>query len=124
MKKLVSVIVVGIISLAIFFSFIYNEPEFRYYLGTSTGLKDKPVLTDNNFTIEEVVVGIQASTALTFIEDDILFLEKETGKIRHIQNNMLVHDPVWDFDVKMEGCECFTESGLLGITSIDSEIYI
>ena len=124
MKKLVTVIVVGIISLAIFFSFIYNEPEFRYYLGTSTGLKDKPVLTDNNFTIEGVIVGIQASTALTFIENDILFLEKETGKIRHIENNVLVDEPVWDFNVKKEGCECYTESGLLGIISVDSNIYV
>ena len=124
MKKLVIVIVVIIISLAVFFSFIYNEPEFRYYLGTSTGLKDKPVLTDNNFTIEGVIVGIQASTALTFIENDILFLEKETGKIRHIENNVLVDEPVWDFNVKKEGCECFTESGLLGIISVDSNIYV
>ena len=124
MKKLVTVIVVGIISLAISFSFIYNEPEFRYYLGTSTGLKDKPVLTDNNFTIEGVIVGIQASTALTFIENDILFLEKETGKIRHIENNILVDEPVWDFNVKKEGCECYTESGLLGIISVDSNIYV
>ena len=124
MKKLVAVIVVGIISLAVFFSFIYNDPEFRYYLGTSTGLKDKPVLTDNNFTIEGVIVGIQASTALTFIENDILFLEKETGKIRHIENNVLVDEPVWDFNVKKEGCECFTESGLLGIISVDSNIYV
>ena len=124
MKKLVTIIVVGIISLAVFFSFIYNEPEFRYYLGTSTGLKDKPVLTDNNFTIEGVIVGIQASTALTFIENDILFLEKETGKIRHIENNVLVDEPVWDFNVKKEGCECYTESGLLGIISVDSNIYV
>ena len=124
MKKLVTVIVVGIISLAVFFSFIYNDPEFRYYLGTSTGLKDKPVLTDNNFTIEGVIVGIQASTALTFIENDILFLEKETGKIRHIENNVLVDEPVWDFNVKKEGCECYTESGLLGIISVDSNIYV
>ena len=124
MKKLAIAIVVGIISLVVFFSFIYNNPEFRYYLGTSIGLKDKPVLTDNNFTIEGVIVGIQASTALTFIENDILFLEKETGKIRHIENNVLVDEPVWDFNVKKEGCECYTESGLLGIISVDSNIYV
>ena len=125
MKKIIAIIIAGILlSSLVFFLFIYNDPEFRYFIGTSTGLKDNPVLTDNNFIIEEVLVGIQSSTALTFIGNDILFLEKETGKIRHIQNNMLVHDPVWDFDVKMEGCECYTESGLLGITSIGSEIYV
>ena len=108
----------------ILFSLLYTDPEFRYYFGTSAGLKDKPVLTDENFLIEEVVVGIQSSTALTFINNDILFLEKETGKVRHIQDNKLLPEPVWDFKVKKEGCECYTESGLLGITSIDSEVYI
>jgi len=72
---IISAIIVGLILIS-----VYNNPEFRYYLGTTTGLKDKPVLTDENFMIEEVIVGIQSSTALTFIDDDILFLEKETGK--------------------------------------------
>ena len=116
---IISAIIVGLILIS-----VYNNPEFRYYLGTTTGLKDKPVLTDENFMIEEVIVGIQSSTALTFIDDDILFLEKETGKVRHIKDNKLMIDPVWDFNIKMEGCECYTESGLLGITSTNSEIYI
>ena len=67
---IISAIIVGLILIS-----VYNNPEFRYYLGTTTGLKDKPVLTDENFMIEEVIVGIQSSTALTFIDDDILFLE-------------------------------------------------
>ena len=101
-----------------------DDPELRYSVGKITGLKDMPTLTETNFIIEEVVVGIQSSTALTFIENDILFLEKETGKIRHIKNGVLVEKPLWDFDVKMEGCECYTESGLLGITSFNSDVYV
>ena len=41
------------------------------------------------------MVGIQSSTALTFIGNDILFLEKETGQIRHNKNNKLIDEPVW-----------------------------
>ena len=126
MKKLILFLTIFLIIIfgSILFSLLYADPESRYYFGTSIGLKDKPVLTDKNFLIKEVVVGIQSSTALTFIDNDILFLEKETGKVRHIQNNKLLSESVWDFKVKKEGCECYTESGLLGITSINSEVYI
>ena len=126
MNKLIKLLIIAVIFLAIFILIYsaYSDSQFRYYIGTSTGLKDKPILTNENFMIEEVIVGIQSSTALTFIDDDILFLEKETGQIRHIKNNKLINEPVWDFNVKMEGCECYTESGLLGITSFNSDVYI
>ena len=118
-REIVIGIILGIFILSLITIFLLSsDPAFRYYFGTSTGLKDKPVLIDKNFVIKEVIVGIQSSTALTFIENDILFLEKESGKIRHIQNGMLVDEPVWDFQVKQEGCNCFTESGLLGIISV------
>ena len=126
MNRLIMFFVISIIILfiSILTLIAYNNAEFRYYLGTSTGLKDKPVLMDENFLIEEVIVGIESSTALTFIENDILFLEKETGKIRHIKDGKLLDTPVWDFKVKKEGCECYTESGLLGITNVNSSVYV
>ena len=89
-NRLILVLIISAIIIGLILISVYNNPEFRYYLGTTTGLKDKPVLTDENFMIEEVIVGIQSSTALTFIDDDILFLEKETGKVRHIKDNKLM----------------------------------
>jgi aldose sugar dehydrogenase len=126
LNKLIKLLIITGISIVIciLIYFAYSDSQFRYYIGTSTGLKDKPILTHENFLIEEVMVGIQSSTALTFIGNDILFLEKETGQIRHIKNNKLIDGPVWDFNVKMEGCECYTESGLLGITSFNSDVYV
>ena len=126
MKRVIIIgIILGIFILSLITIFLLSsDPAFRYYFGTSTGLKDKPVLIDKNFVIKEVIVGIQASTALTFIENNILFLEKETGKIRLIQDDVLVEEPLWDFQVKQEGCNCYTESGLLGITSVDSDVYV
>ena len=66
----------GILFVGLVTNSILDDPELRYSVGKITGLKDMPTLTETNFVIEEVVVGIQSSTALTFIENDILFLEK------------------------------------------------
>jgi len=124
-KKIVVIgIICGLILSASLIYILYNDTTVRYNVGTLTGAKDKPQILDDNFLIDEVIVGIESVTALTFIENDILFLEKESGKIRHIKDGILVDKPVWDFQVKQEGCNCFTESGLLGITSIDSDVYV
>jgi len=123
-KIILGIILVVLIPSLVITVFLYSDPTLRFYFGTTTGLKEKPVLLDENFVIEEVIVGIQSSTALTFVDNDILFLEKETGQIRHIKNDKLIDEPLWDFNVKMEGCECYTESGLLGITSFNSDVYI
>ncbi len=123
-KIIVYIASVIIILFGITIFFLYDNSEFRYYLGTQTGLKDKPFLHDENFLIEQVIVGIQSSTALTIIEDDLIFLEKETGKIRLIDNGNLIEEPLWDFNVRKEGCQCYTESGLLGITSLGNTVYV
>ena len=123
LKKII-LIISAIIILGISAYSVLDDPELRYFAGKMSGLKDMPDLSSKNFTIEEVVVGINSSTALTFVNGDILFLEKETGQIRQIENGQLLETPVWDFNVKKEGCECYTESGLLGITTKDNLVYI
>ena len=69
MNKLIKLLIIAGIFLAIFILIYsaYSDSQFRYYIGTSTGLKDKPILTNENFMIEEVIVGIQSSTALTLL---------------------------------------------------------
>ena len=125
MKKTVIIgIICGLVLSGALIYILYNDTSLRYNVGTLTGVKDKPQILDDNFLMDEVIVGIESATALTFIENDILFLEKESGKIRHIQNGMLVDEPVWDFQVKQEGCNCFTESGLLGIVSVGYDVYV
>ena len=124
MKKLL--IVLGFLvflSIVLIFS-IYNNPEQRFLLGTLTGLKEKPVLLDSNFSIQEEIVGINSSTAMIFIDNEIIFLEKETGQVRLISNGLIDNEVLWDFKVKKEGCECYTESGLLGITYDKPYVYI
>ena len=125
MKKTVIIgIICGLVLSGSLIYILYSDTTLRHNVGTLAGVKDKPQILDDNFVISEVIVGIESVTALTFIENDILFLEKESGKIRHIQNGILVDEPLWDFQVKQEGCNCYTESGLLGITSVDSHVYV
>ena len=125
MKKTVIIgIICGLVLSGSLIYVLYDDTSLRYNVGTLAGVKDKPQILDDNFVISEVIVGIESATALTFIENDIIFLEKESGKIRHIQNGILVDEPLWDFQVKQEGCNCYTESGLLGITSVDSYVYV
>lgn len=125
MKKTVIIgIICGLVLSGSLIYILYSDTTLRHNVGTLAGVKDKPQILDDNFIISEVIVGIESVTALTFIENDIIFLEKESGKIRHIQNGLLVDEPLWDFQVKQEGCNCYTESGLLGITSVDSHVYV
>ena len=125
MKKTVIIgIICGLVLSGSLIYILYSDTTLRHNVGTLAGVKDKPQILDDNFVISEVIVGIESVTALTFIENDIIFLEKESGKIRHIQNGLLVDEPLWDFQVKQEGCNCYTESGLLGITSVDSYVYV
>ena len=125
MKKTVIIgIICGLVLSGSLIYILYSDTTLRHNVGTLAGVKDKPQILDDNFIISEVIVGIESVTALTFIENDIIFLEKESGKIRHIQNGLLVDEPLWDFQVKQEGCNCYTESGLLGITSVDSYVYV
>lgn len=58
-------------------------------------------------------------TTLTFVGDDILFLQKSDGQVRLIQNGTLQSESVLDVNVNSEG-----EKGMLGITSVGSSVYL
>ena len=79
----------------------------------------EPKLFDDNLTLEEF--SREAGwgyTTMTFVEDDILVLEKD-GFVTLIRNGIVQEEPVLKVDVNPIG-----ESGLLGITSVGSTIYL
>lgn len=78
-----------------------------------------PVIRDTNFIVEEFVDGLNWPTTMAFVDDDILVLEKNTGKVRLVRNGVLVQEPVLQVNVNP-----ISESGLLGILSQDSIIYL
>ncbi len=80
----------------------------------------EPVIKDPNFVIEKYVTGLSLPTSIDFIGKDLLVLEKNSGTVRLINNNgILLDDPVLDVEVTQLG-----DSGLLGITSVDSTVYL
>jgi len=80
----------------------------------------EPIVFDGDFIIEKFVVSLEYPTAMTFVGDDMLVLEKNTGKIIRIQDNGTPYnEPVLDLPV-----EANWESGLLGITSISNHVFL
>ena len=46
-----------------------------------------PIIYDENFVVKEFASGLFFPTAMTFLDDDILVLEKNSGLVRHIQSD-------------------------------------
>ena len=74
---------------------------------------------DHNFIVEDYISGLSQPTSITFVEDDILILEKNSGFVKLIRNNELVHEPLLHFEVASTN-----EAGLLGIVSNNNDVYI
>ena len=75
---------------------------------------------DDDYFIEKFTDGLEWPTTMTFIDGDILILEKSTGKVIRIQENGLRYsEPVLDVGVGFAG-----EAGMLGIESTDNYVYL
>ena len=85
----------------------------------SADSKQNPVVLDSEFQIEEFISGLLVPVNMEFIGDDLLVLEKNSGTVRHIKNNTLLDSPVLDVGVSNYG-----EQGMLGITSVENDVYL
>jgi len=84
-------------------------------ISTSTPLADQMVL-DSSLVVERVVDGLVLPTTMSFLAaNDILVLEKETGRVRRVLDGNLVAAPVLDVAVNGAGL-----GGMLGI-AVNSE---
>jgi len=81
--------------------------------------KTLPIVLDSDFKIEEFVSGLFVPVNMEFVGNDLLVLEKNSGTVRHIKNNVLLDSPVLDVEVSNYG-----EHGLLGITSVENNIFL
>ena len=80
----------------------------------------EPIIYDDDYTVEKFAVGLEYPTTMYFVGDDILVLEKNTGKVMQIQDNGVVKsEPVLDVPVTTQ-----IESGLLGIASTSDHVYL
>ena len=80
----------------------------------------EPSLNVEDLVVEKYVSNLCCMiTTMTFVDDDILILQKSDGMVRLIQDGVLQDKPVLDVSVDSIG-----EKGLLGITSVDSSVYL
>ena len=80
----------------------------------------EPSLNVEDLVVEKYVSDLCCMiTTMTFVEDDILILQKSDGVVRLIQDGILQKDPVLDVNVDSAG-----EKGLLGITSVGQAVYL
>jgi glucose/arabinose dehydrogenase len=70
-------------------------------------------VNDSNLIVESVVSGLEAPTAIVFLgPEDMLVIEKNTGKVQRIVNGAMMEEPLIDLSVADQ-----VERGLLGIAS-------
>ena len=50
---------------------------------------NKPIIKDQNFTVEEFISGLDWPTTMTFVGNDILVLEKNKGNVRLVRDGIL-----------------------------------
>jgi glucose/arabinose dehydrogenase len=79
----------------------------------------EPQLFDENLVLEKFAQeGGWGYTAMTFLDDDILVLEKD-GFVTLIRDGKIQNDPILKVPVNPIG-----ENGLLGITSVGNTVYL
>lgn len=90
------------------------------FMDTLSDAFGEPKLNDENLVLEEYTREFLGwgYTTMTFVGDDILLLEKN-GFIHLIQDGVKREKPVLEIVV-----DPVQESGLLGITSVDSKVYL
>ena len=98
-----------LVLLLLIFSITFLQAQVQ---GSHTSTESsQPIIFDEDYTIEKFVTGLQYPTAMDFSENGIFVLEKNSGKIFHINLNQ-------DKNIKLAldlPVTSFSESGLLGI---------
>lgn len=91
---------------------------YEEWVGTNAKNYEQKI--SSGFTVEEFVSGLSYPTTMTFVDDDILILQKNDGAVLHIdEDGVLLSNPVLDLNVIN-----IYETGALGIISLDSDVYI
>ena len=80
----------------------------------------EPIIFDSDYMMEKFATGLDYPTTMYFVGEDILVLEKNTGKVIRIQDSgVLYNEPALDVPVIFQG-----ESGLLGIASVSNHVFL
>ena len=79
-----------------------------------------PFVYDSNYTIEKFAIGLEFPVSMDFVGDDMLVLEKHSGKVIRISDDGTLYDePVLDVSVRFN-----YYSGLLGIATLSDRVFL
>ena len=93
--------------------FVIGISSFTFAFG-------EPKILSEDLVVEKFGPKLCCSiTTMTFVEEDILILQKSDGVVRLIRDGVLHDKPVLDASVDSIG-----EKGMLGITSVGSSVYL
>ena len=79
---------------------------------------DLPRIVDKNLTVSVFTTGLEFPTAIDFVGDDVLVLEKN-GDVHLIKNDFLIKEPILEIDV-----DEWRENGLFGILVKEENVYL
>ena len=90
---------------------------------------DLPILKVEDLVVEKfascgVPHHLCSPTTMTFVEEDILILQKNNGVVHQIQDNFWGGKELTEKPVLEVAVNPIRESGLLGVTSVGSTVYI
>lgn len=115
------ILIVSIFSIPFVFFIIpvYGQADwYDDWVGTDS--KNYEQRITNGFSVDEFVTGLAFPTTMSFVNDDILVLQKNNGFVLFVdKNGKLLPDPLLDLNVAN-----MYENGALGIISKDSNVYI
>jgi glucose/arabinose dehydrogenase len=95
----------------LFFSLVFSI-DIAYVHASSRQLDLSPIITnDPDLEVQLITDGLEFPTAMAFLgPEDILVIEKNTGKVRRIMHDKILEDPLLDVPVANK-----VERGLLGL---------
>jgi len=89
------------------------------FLGESVSSFAEPILTDPKLDVEKYVTGLNLPTTIQFVDEGILVLQKNDGKVLLIRDGVVQETPALDVEVSNKA-----ERGMLGITSVGSTVFL
>jgi len=99
------------LALVLFWAFVAINYYPPAYVKASSSDNSLPNIKDPNFKAELVAKGLKHPTSMAFlVPNDILVLEKDSGKVNRIVNGVMLKEPLFDVNVANKD-----ERGMLGI---------
>ncbi len=98
--------------------FLISNPEIRYVILQDVGIKLKPKIIDDSYSMEMVAGGIPAPYHIGVLGNDIFFNERFSGNLYIIKNGHFEDQPVINVSINNE------QTQIIGLATYNSSIFI